>query len=143
MLMFLDGEWNSYGGDLISLALVTIEGDEWYEVLPCAAPHPWVAENVIERLRRAPVSLEEMRASLLAFLRRFESAEIIVDWPEDIAYFANVMVTGPGQRLDWDGGLSFEIVHDLPNTADTSALPHNALEDAKALRRSWIEANDE
>lgn len=52
MRLFIDGEWNSFGGDLISLALVAEDGREWYEVLDCVDPHPWVAENVIPKLGR-------------------------------------------------------------------------------------------
>ena len=143
MLMFLDGEWNGYRGTLISLALVTVDDQEWYETLECFCPTPWVEQHVMANLQRAPVTYEEMQASLARFLGRFEGVDIIADWPEDIQRFCETLVTGPGQRLDYNGKMTFEIVRGLPDTAETSKVPHNALEDAKALRLSWMEAHDD
>ncbi len=129
--MYIDGEWNSYRGDLLSLALVGEDGCEWYEVLEFdGKPDPWVAANVMPKLRKAPVSLELMQGSLQRFLDRYPAGvHIVADWPEDIERFCRVLVTGPGQRLGTPP-LTMEVVRIEPVSAD----PHNALADARALR---------
>lgn len=134
MKLFIDGEWNSYGGELISLALVAEDGREFYEVLGCYKPDPWVEENVMPKLGKQWVSLPELQESLQEFLSQFDSVNIIADWPEDIMWFCKVLVTGPGTRIDTPP-LSMVVVRE-----DTvSKNPHNALADAHALREWWLE----
>ena len=129
--LYIDGEWNSYRGELLSLALVGEDDSEWYEVIDFdGTPEPWVAANVMPKLRKAPVSLEWMQGSLQRFLDRYPAGvHIVADWPEDIERFCRVLVTGPGQRLDTPP-LTMEVVRIDPVSAD----PHNALADARALR---------
>ena len=59
---------------------------------------------------------------------------IVADWPEDIAYFNALLVTGPGVMAEVPG-LSFQF---MPlsgfSTAANSKVPHNALHDARSLR---------
>ncbi len=62
MHIFIDGEWNSYGGELISLALVAEDGRSFYEVLGCDNPDPWIAENVMPKLGKPWVTLESLQA---------------------------------------------------------------------------------
>lgn len=130
--LYIDGEWNSYSGDLLSMALVSAAGDVWYEVLEFSGvPDPWVAENVLPKLRRPAVSLAKMQASLQTFLSQFPAVHIVADWPEDIERFCRLLVTGPGTRIETPS-LTMEIVR-----IDTvSADPHNALADAMALRKA-------
>jgi hypothetical protein len=48
MHYFLDTEFNEFGGELISLALVNDGGDrELYVATDCAEPGEWVKENVL------------------------------------------------------------------------------------------------
>lgn len=133
MRIWLDTEFNDYRGDLISMALVAEDGREWYEVLPCLYPSPWVAEHVMPVLGKTPVETGAMALSLSEFLRGYDSVHVIADWPADVAHFCNVLVVGPGRRIDTPP-LTFEVIRDLPDTSDISAIPHNALEDARALR---------
>ena len=138
MNLFIDGEWNSYGGELISLALVAEDGQSFYEVLGCNNPDPWVAENVMPKLGKPSITLQELQAQLELFLRQFEfdSVHIIADWPEDIMWFCKVLITGPGTRLNTPP-LTMEVLR-----VDTvSQNPHNALADAMALR-DWYESVD-
>lgn len=138
MNLFIDGEWNSYGGELISLALVAEDGQSFYEVLGCNNPDPWVAENVMPKLGKPSITLQELQAHLELFLRQFEfdSVHIIADWPEDIMWFCKVLITGPGTRLNTPP-LTMEVLR-----VDTvSQNPHNALADAMALR-DWYESVD-
>ena len=137
MKLFIDGEWNSFGGDLISLALVPDIGEHFYEVLGCDNPDPWVAENVMPKLGKDRITMSEMQEKLEAYLSQFESIHIVADWPEDVMWFCKVLVTGPGTRINTPP-LSLEVLR-----VDTvSKNPHNALADAGALRAWWFGLED-
>lgn len=135
MRIWIDTEFNEFKGDLISMALVAEDGREWYEVTYCEKPGPWVAQHVMPILNQEPVPVIEMQTSLSQFLSRYSSIHLIADWPEDIAHFCNLLITGPGYRLDTPP-LAMEIRRDLDAV---SALPHNALEDARAIMRRHLE----
>lgn len=135
--VFIDAEFNDFRGELISLAAVSGHGFEFYEVLHCASPSPWVAENVMPILNKAPVSSRELAMVLSRYLEQFERCNIIADWPEDISHFCNALIVGPGQMIATPP-LTFQLVSGYADTKDTSAIPHNALEDARALRDSVV-----
>jgi len=136
MRYFLDAEFNGFGGDLISLALVPEDqgAAPFYAALPCAAPVPWVVQHVLPVLRTQPISRAEMSAKLAAYLAQDEEPVVIGDWPEDIAHLALLMVTGPGWRMP-SPRIRFDLL-DLPlfDSEGTSEVPHNACFDARALR---------
>jgi hypothetical protein len=131
--MWLDTEFNEHGGDLISIGIAAENHFDFYAVLPCENPGPWVAQHVIPVLASDSNSLGQVRRELSFYLRSFESVHIIADWPIDIAHFCELLITGPGQRIATPK-LTFEIDQNLPSTAEISLVPHNALEDARALR---------
>ena len=138
MNLFIDGEWNSYGGELISLALVAEDGRSFYEVLGCDNPDPWVAENVMLKLGKRWVPLVELQTKLREFMSQFDSVNIIADWPEDIMWFCKVLVTGPGTRLNTPP-LTMQVLR-----VDTvSTNPHHALYDAWALRNWYVNVDKE
>jgi hypothetical protein len=141
MRYFLDAEFNGFGGDLISIALVPADRNAgaFYEVLPCAKPDPWVLDRVQPVLQKQPISRPAITAKLAEYLRRDPEPVIIADWPEDIAHLALLMVTGPGLRLPLPR-LQFELL-DLPlfNSEALSETPHNARCDAVALRDYVLE----
>ena len=142
MRYFLDTEYDGFGGRLISLALVPADGsEELYLVIAGETTDPWVVKNVMPFLDHVPEAsrgphLPRAAAAhaLAQWLSGDPAPEIVADWPEDLAQFAMLLVTGPGQmlavpaltlRLQPLGGYS---------TAANSAVPHNALHDARALR---------
>lgn len=139
---FLDTEYNGWGGALISLALVTEHGEELYLVLDLAEPpDPWVERNVLpylsavpESLRSPPLSRADAAAAVAFFLAGDPEPLILADWPEDIAQFSMLLVTGPGLMAAVPP-LRFQLLS-LPgfSTAENSKVPHNALHDARALR---------
>ena len=146
MRYFLDTEFNGFGGALLSLALVPEDGgDEFYVTLDCPVPlHSWVERNVLpyldtvpEGLRTARLSREVAAEALAAYLAGDPAAEIVADWPEDIAHFCMLLTTGPGQMVAV-GSPRFLLVP-LPgfSTAANSVVPHNALHDARALREHF------
>ena len=134
MKLFIDTEFNEYKGELISMALVAEDGREWYGVRFCDAPGWWVGEHVMPHLNQAPERDSDLRSSLAAFLGGFESIHIVSDWPGDIAHFCNFLEYRPGDRIGPDT-MTFEVRRDLPDTATTPAIPHNALEDARAIAK--------
>jgi hypothetical protein len=140
---FLDTEYNGFGGTLLSLALVPEDGgEEFYVTLACEVPlDPWVERHVLPYLDSVPDALRSPRmqrpaaAEALAYwLAHDPDPEIVADWPEDLALFAMLLVIGPGRMLTVPPlTLRFEPLPGF-STAANSAVPHNALHDARALR---------
>lgn len=136
MKLWLDTEFNGFGGELISMALVDEADREWYEVLGSVTPCAWVASNVIPVLKKRKVRLSTLQLSLQRWLRHYDTVHIIANWPEDIAHFCRVLITGPGCQLVTPP-LTFEVV-DLHHIQPD--IPHNALSDARALRTAQLQA---
>ena len=134
MRIWLDTEFNGWRGALISMALVAEDGREWYRSLGCEQPTPWVATHVMPVLRARRTTHERLQTSLCRWLRSFDRLHVIANWPEDFAHFCSVLVTGPGSRLRCPP-LSMEMVEELEAH---STIPHNALEDARALRTAHL-----
>lgn len=140
MNLFIDCEWNSFGGQLLSIALVSEDLDvyDFYrEFLIEEKLNPWVKENVVPYLYTEPYvkgSVPEIQSQLAMHLEPFNSVHIVADWPEDIERFCKLLITGPGTRIDTPP-LSFEIVRCNP----VSKVPHYALADAQALRAWYLE----
>jgi len=155
MKFTIDTEFNGFGGELLSIALVPWDAEAPALYLcvnrPVGMLDPWVAENVwpiaheipwevakSDWTRVAPVS--EWHVAISSYLtdedHRFGVPYIIADWPDDIRYFCQAVITGPGEmaaiprmqfdvvRVDpWEGGFSAP-----------GAVRHNAYWDAVALR---------
>ena len=142
MRYFLDTEFNGFGGELLSLALVPEDGEEFYVTLSCADPLvPWVERNVVPYLDNVPIGLVSPRLSrleaanaLAAYLAADPTPEVVADWPEDVTQFCALLMTGPGTMVPVPP-LTFRLIP-LPgfSTAENSAVPHNALHDARSLR---------
>ena len=143
MRYFLDTEYTGYGGELISLALVPEYGDqEFYTSLPLPEViHPWVERNVIPYLRHVPPGIDnhmsraEAGVHIVHYLAGDSDPVIIADWPEDIAQFCMLLLTGSGEMVAVTG-LRFELITTPGfSTANNSKVPHNALHDARSLKR--------
>lgn len=128
--VYIDCEFNEFHGALISMALVSECGKEFYQVLHCADPGPWVREHVMPVLNAEPVPRPIFERRLGQYLMQFDAVHVVVDWPEDIAHFCQALIVGPGFRLDTPP-LTMEVRRDLDAV---SAIPHNALADARAIR---------
>ena len=123
------------------------EGDDLYLTLRADEPMvDWVQRNVIPYLDSVPEQLFCPRLSrgdaayeLERYLRHDEEPVIVADWPEDVAQFCNLLVTGPGNMIELRN-LTFRLVP-MSNfsTAANSKVPHNALHDARALRDHVLE----
>jgi len=143
MRYFLDTEYNGWGGALLSLALVPEDGgEELYLTLDwdCVL-EGWVERNVVPYLDTVPdplISPRLSRADAARSIAHYVTGDpepvIVADWPEDIAQFNMLLVTGPGVMAEVPP-LTFRFVELSGfSTAANSKVPHNALHDARALR---------
>lgn len=148
MKVFIDCEFNSMGGDLLSMGLVSEKGDEFYREFPLsnrAAWNGWVKDNVrplLSQVNHQQVSqtlrddiYSRGQAGLEKWLSHFDTVHVIADWPEDVKYFCDFLLTGPGERIDTPP-LTMEIRRDLDAE---SKVPHHALWDARAIRDLYLE----
>ena len=150
MRYFLDTEFNGFGGELISLALIREDQESFYNVSDKLKQFdrydPWVAENVIPILRECPIRPTFTSGPALAylvagFLGDDPAPEIIADWPDDIAYLCKALITAPGQMIRSADRITFTIERvDAYPTSLKLAVRHNAWWDAMALRRKIKES---
>ncbi len=140
MRYFLDTEFNGFGGELISIALVPEDAElpPFYQAMICPAPTDWVAANVLPVLATIPLTREVLADRFADYLLDDETPLLVADWPEDIAHAAQLLVTGPG-RMKPVRSLRFELVDPNIIGPGLSALvPHNAWHDATALRATVL-----
>lgn len=137
MKIYIDCEFNEFKGELISMALVAEDGYEFYEVLECKNPGPWVKQNVMPILNKDPVPDYIFKMKLFGYLNWFDSIHLIADWPEDIKHFCEAVIVSPGEMMNIPS-FSCEVRRDL-NT-NNSKLLHNALADARALLEADLES---
>lgn len=131
MNIYIDCEFNSFGGDLISMALVSENGDEWYEVLECKNPDRWVQMNVMPVINKPFIEPLLFKGSLQKWLAQYQTVNIIADWPEDIAHFCRSMIFAPGKQIKTP-----PLTMEIRRIDSDSRVPHNALHDARALRNA-------
>lgn len=138
MKLYLDTEFNGFGGDLISMALVPHDDSlpEFYrEIVMRQQLHPWVRENVVPHLILPPISYSEFQNALANYLWDIRECTIVADWPDDIRYFCEALITGPGQMIKLMHNIKFELNFDIKYE---SLVPHNALHDARAIREYFL-----
>ncbi len=136
MKIFIDCEWNGYRGELISIAMVTELGEEFYrEVEFSEKPEPWIVENVLPHLEGNPIHIDKLRVDAANFLNGCGPVEIIADWPEDISRLIDLLVCGPGVRRGPDT-IKFSFFGWLGGAK--SERPHHALYDAIAVKDSYL-----
>ena len=140
MRYFLDAEFNGFGGELISLALVPEDPalPSFYGATECAEPTAWVAEHVLPVLRTKLIPRRELADRFAEYLSDDAEPLLVADWPEDIAHAARLLIVGPGQMKPIRN-IRFQLVDPVILGAGDEAgavnhTPHNALSDAAALR---------
>jgi hypothetical protein len=154
---FLDCEFDGFGGDLISLSMVSESSESLYIVFKDTATDLWVRENVIPILWDIPspfpgcvIDLPKKLGPngsipdvldvpyIIGFFLNGNCTGvpyIIADWPDDIKYLCQQVITGPGTmaaipRMQFDVVRVDSWPNDIPN-----AVQHNAYWDARALKR--------
>jgi hypothetical protein len=136
MKLWIDTEFTDFKGSLISMAMVDENDEYFYEVIEYSNPSDWVEMNVVPFLLKEPISKEIFEYKFYNYIKKYDSIHIIVDWPDDIKYFCEVLHTKPGEMLSMPSVFTMEICRRLP--AHVSAIPHNALEDAIAIKGAWL-----
>jgi len=140
--LFLDTEFNGFGGTLLSMALVGLDGEEFYEVIENNDPiNPWVAENVVPLLNKDPINRYDFCSRLEAFLEQHMKGgrlRIVADWPADIQYFLQYIMDEQDQSRMIVGLENIDLIMDRNLRFYQSKVPHNALEDARAMRALYI-----
>lgn len=138
MRLFLDTEFNGFGGELISIALVPEDNSTgvFYEYLGLPSDvHPWVLANVVPYLPPGPGHSESaVRASLATYLSKFSDVHVVADWPEGVIHLCRlILLNEPGKRINTPP-LTMEIMR----VDYTSSNPHHAMYDALAFREEVL-----
>ncbi len=119
------------------MALVAEDGREFYEVVDFKGlVEQWVWDNVMPILGKPAISQSDFYSRLFAFLDQFDNPVIVADHPADIGYFAEAVITDSvGSRYcrPWSARCMTDVEY-------KSAIPHNALEDARAICRAMLAA---
>lgn len=158
---YLDTEFNSFGGSLISLGICRHDdpADNLYLVVPqseidrmreAEGMDPWIETNVIANLFRCPDSargIVDFPAAWSKHLGEFIYREgepppqIMVDWPSDAMDFAKLLMTGPGLAVPMGNQTHITILRhiDVYPTTLAGAVQHNAIWDAMAIRQLLVE----
>lgn len=137
MKLFLDTEFNGFNGKLMSMALVpedTSKQEFYVELEMNDQLEPWVKENVVPHMLLVPSTRNDFQNALANYLWDIGECTIVADWPDDIRYFCESLITGPGMCINILNKIHF--VLDTSIKYD-SEVPHNALWDARAIRDSY------
>lgn len=131
--LYIDCEFNGFSGDLISIGIAT-DGSEFYGVVDCHNPTPWVEEHVIKNLGQAPEDLLNLKIRLWKYLREMRAETLVIhaDWPADLRFFFELL---------YDDNIAFsdKAIRTvlLPRTTHSRAdVKHNALDDAIFLKQT-------
>lgn len=142
MNLYLDTEFNGHGGKVISLAIASPTGENFYglwNLVTLPELHPWVKEHVLPVLSRTsrdgpPASFPtDPQRALQAYLLHHPGAHIYADWPADFSHFLECL-TGP----TFEQALNYQCTMHLiqtPPGEPVPEVPHNALSDAIALMK--------
>lgn len=142
MNYYLDTEFDGFGGPLLSMALVREDGASLYLVYhDAAAKDMWVRENVLPIMRAVPFDVSVVNCAhsggayrIAEFLHGDPCPHIHTDWPDDVRYFCEAIITAPGEMVAIPH-LRFEVHRvDAYPTDLPGAVQHNAWWDAMALR---------
>lgn len=136
MRLWIDTEFNYFGGQLLSMALVSQLRTIFYvEMEVVEEIHPWVAEHVMPHIENPICTHPLLTSQLEGFLNLFDEVEIIADWPDDIKYLVEALIIGPGYMIDTPP-LTFTLRRELQGQ---SQVPHHAQWDAIANMEHHLE----
>ena len=137
MKIYLDTEFNSFEGDLISIGMVSEDGDTFYAVRLATIKmdiDPWVQEWVMPHLHKAPHAIiyaddDLIQSRLEEYLNQWGNIEleVVADWPEDIQHLMKMLITGPGEMITTPHVVRYTVDRHL---CGMSEVPHNAIFDA-------------
>ena len=157
MKYFLDTEFNGFGGELLSLAMVREDNESIYIVYPEPKKIDlWVKENVMPHMWSIPKTFPGKAVQVESHIEGtrliqsffngwgFPGYEdkgipyVISDWPDDIQYLCKALITAPGEMINIPR-IQFDVVRvNAYPTEIKNAVQHNAFWDAKALKHILI-----
>lgn len=152
MIFYIDTEFDGFGGDLLTLALVSedLSVPQLYLARDDIDPsqlEPWVKDNVypiidIPAARPSMAPIEEFGKLITAYLKAssIKDGEIIIvaDWPDDLRYLMMTLITGPGMMVNLKQlDMCLRRCEPWP-TKLLGQTQHNALCDARALRALFV-----
>ena len=165
--IYLDTEFNSFGGELISLGMCSTDGlahcyiERAVNIIPMDTNgfrpraqmatsgklvHPWVDEHVIPHLSQfvggRAYSREQGDHLIWKWLSTRQDQTIVADWPADFEHLMSCIYEDNGMRPQLE--LKMHLLPAGLGLSDGSTIPHNALEDARALmeaHQKWISDN--
>lgn len=136
MKIAVDCEFNGFGGELISMALVAEDGQEWYGVMTLPEKiDPWVMVHVIPKLDVVPARIMDFsffRGEMQHFLSGFEKPHIVADWYTDLVHFFSLF-GGMHHAESFHKPMTAELMADIEDF--NPKTPHNALSDAREIMR--------
>ena len=137
MKIWIDTEFTTFKGSLISLGMVDENDNTFYEVIefPEAECHEWVKKNVLPILGTEPVSKEMFEYRFYKYISKYDTLHVIADWPDDIKYFCEILHTRPGECLNIPSRTTFEIARRMDCHSNQ---PHHALSDAIGIKQAWM-----
>lgn len=159
-VVFIDTEFTSLDpatGEILSLAIVKLSGEELYLELESSAPvDPWVARHIVPTLTGPKVSLQQAKLRIKKFIgRKMPFAIAYVD-NYDSLYFVKLFGVGKlpfkWMTIDFSSILFAHGIDPTKMLASESAAKtfyrslgidltkyqaHHALDDARLLRDVW------
>jgi hypothetical protein len=139
MKLFVDCEFNGFGGALLSMAIVPEDEsiEPFYEVIDTWETFcwdAWVYDNVKSVFGKDPISKEDFRYEFLRYLRQFDNPTVCADWYTDLVHFFSMFA-----GKDHTKSVGYACKAELVLIEDYhSEIPHNALSDARAIREAYI-----
>lgn len=133
MKIYLDCEFNGFGGELISMALVKETGEEWYRILrEPRVWNQWVYENVFPVLNGDAAGFDIFGTDLRDFLETCDGCEFIADHPADFKHLNEMMdIISANNDFIIPIECTMHLIKGSPDIKPE--IPHNALSDARAL----------
>jgi hypothetical protein len=135
--VFIDTEFNGFNGELLSMALVPEDESKtifYHEIEFKGQLDPWVRDNVVPHMNGKPITYREFQNQLAMWLYYVGECTLVADWPDDIRYFCQALITGPGMCINILNKINFVLDTSI---SYNSQVPHNALYDAIAIREFY------
>lgn len=142
MKYYIDAEFNGFGGQLLSFAIVREDNEFRHFVFGIrdSEVEPWVRDNVMPHRFAAPLTHPNGSTTyaagrdLAAFIRPDDDAHIHFDWPEDAIHFLSLITIGGGNMFATGNfALHFEKV-DMDKLTLPGAIRHNPYWDSMLLK---------
>ena len=143
MRYYLDCEFDGFGGPLMTMGIACQDGRGLYLIYNTQTNDPWVQKNVVPIIYDLPDdpkidivgNAQAWGAQHIAnFMGQDYDINILTDWPDDIKYFCQSIIVGPGQMIKIPSFSMHVVRVDAYPTELKGAIQHNAMWDALALK---------